>query len=123
MFNTSLKTNEYYKIIIVSSLKKININQSLINIYLELFDLIDMIILNSKTPLKFATFRKIKLMIFDSINNINLTNNIIDYNDLLCSINFDYIRSVFLSLNVTEMNYGIKIIDKIQNYNNLIIEI
>ena len=123
MFNTSLKTNEYQKIIIVSSLKKININQSLINIYLELFDFIDMIILNSKTPLKFATFHKIKLMIFDSINNINLTNNFIDYNDLICSINFDYIRSVFLSLNITEMNYGIRIIDKIQNYNNLIIEI
>jgi hypothetical protein len=123
-YNINYYTVDTKKILVESALKKINDNQIIKDAYFDLYILIDAIILNSFTPTKIDTFRKIEEMLIQPLNYIHISNEEnLKFDTILNLINFKYITKIFEELNDDIGNMGIKLIDKIIKTDKIIIVI
>ena len=123
-YNINYYTVDTKKILVESALKKINDNQIIKDAYFDLYILIDAIILNSFTPTKINTFRKIEEMLIQPLNYIHISKEEnLKFDTILNLINFNYITKIFEELNDDIGNMGIKLINKIIKKDKIIIVI
>lgn len=109
------------KVILSIALNKININQATKDAFNDLYNLVNVILINSFTPSKINIFIKIDEMLIKSINLIHTIDEQLNsdsikdfkFENILNLIDFNYITNVFQELNDEIGNMGLKLIDKL----------